>query len=75
MAKRDAWVTLTSVDRKIGASADRLDKRIDASVEMLDAKVVRLEKEVDRLDHKIDVKSDEAKRHASILFDATKEQM
>ena len=64
-----------SVDRKIGASADPLDKRIDASVEKLDAKVVRLEKKVDRLDHKIDVKSDEAKRQASVLFDATKEQM
>ena len=57
MAKREARVTLTSLDRKIDVSVDKLDKKVD------------------RLDRKIDVKLDEAKLHASVLFEATREQI
>ncbi len=57
MAKREARVTLTSLDRKIDVSVDKLDKKVDT------------------LDHKTDVKPDKAKQHASVLFEATREQI
>ena len=34
-----------------------------------------MEKKVDKLDHKIDVTADEGKRHASALFEETKEEI
>ena len=57
MVKRKARVTLTSLDRKIDVSVDKLEAKVDT------------------LDRKIDVKFDEAKLHASVLFEATREQI
>ncbi len=71
MAKRATRVTLTLLDRKIDASVDRLDGQFTR----LDGKFDRLEKKVDRLDHKIDVTADEGKRHASALFEQTREEI
>jgi predicted nuclease with TOPRIM domain len=85
MAKRVTRVTLTLLDRKIDGSVDRLGKRsdrldkkfdgLDAKFDRLDGKFVRLERKVDRLDYKIGVTSDEGKRHASALFEQTREEI
>lgn len=78
MAKRATRVTLTLLDRKIDASVDRLDgqfTRLDGKFDRLDEKFDRLEKKVDRLDHKIGVTSDDGKRHASALFEQTREEI
>ncbi len=55
----------------LDAKFDRLDGRFDR----LDGKFVRLERKVDRLDYKIGVTSDEGKRHASALFEQTREEI
>jgi len=83
MADGKAGVTLDSLDTKLGDSVDRLDAkfdRLDAKFDGLDAKVdaavgrldTKIDSAVERLDTKIDTQTDETKRHAMVLFEATR---
>ncbi len=83
MADGKAGVTLDSLDTKLGDSVDRLDAkfdRLDAKFDGLDAKVdaavgrldTKIDSAVEQLDTKIDTQTDETKRHAMVLFEATR---
>ena len=57
------------LDAKVDAAVGRLDTKIDSAVERLDTKI---DSAVERLDTKIDTQTDETKRHAMVLFEATR---
>ncbi|MDP7481118.1 MAG: hypothetical protein QGI10_17810 [Vicinamibacterales bacterium] len=80
MADGKAGVTLDSLDTKLGDSVDRLDAKVDAAVGRLDTKIdsaverldTKIDSAVEQLDTKIDTQTDETKRHAMVLFEATR---
>ncbi|MBQ02069.1 MAG: hypothetical protein CL477_15470 [Acidobacteria bacterium] len=57
------------LDAKVDAAVGRLDTKIDSAVERLDTKI---DSAVEQLDTKIDTQTDETKRHAMVLFEATR---
>ena len=90
MVKREARVTLTSLDRKVDGAITTLHDKIDTSVttlhdkidtsvttlhDKIDTSADRLDMRIDRLDRKFDDRFDEAMRHARVLNEHTRQEI
>ncbi|MDP6582206.1 MAG: hypothetical protein QF681_16255 [Vicinamibacterales bacterium] len=79
MADGKARVTLDSLETKLDDSVARLDAKFDGLDAKVDAAVERLDTKIDiaveRLDTKIDAQTEETKRHAVVLFEATRSEI